>query len=161
VNRQPPAWERIVTRRCSYSVGEKGGRALPRYRAWLACFAVIAGLTSASVALSKEGVTTTTCGRDRCRTVTNGISGIATLPGRVPAPRFGRFYTISLRTEINGRPAGWKIVYEAKRQIVRAVDARARSFMGTRWARLTRDVRPHYAKAVRGLAPMRSAPLAR
>jgi hypothetical protein len=119
---------------------------------------VVAALASAGVALSKGGVTTTTCGRDRCRTATNVIAGIATLPGRVSAPRSGRFYTISLRTELNGRPYGWKVVYEAKRQIVRAVDARARAFMGTRWARLTRDVQPHYSKAVRGLAPMRSAP---
>jgi len=131
---------------------------LPLHRALIVCFVVVVALTSASAALSKGEVTTTTCGRDRCRTVTNGIAGIATLPGRVSAPRSGRFYTVSLRTEINGRPAGWKIVYEAKRQIVRAVDARARSFMGTRWARLARDVRPHYSKAIRGLAPMRSAP---
>ena len=136
----------------------KGSRALLRHRAWIVCLVVVAAFTYASVALSKEGVTTTTCGRDRCRTVTNGISGIATLPGRVSAPRYGRFYTVSLRTEINGRPEGWKIVYEAKRQIVRALDARARSFMGTRWARLTRDVRPHYSEAIRGLTPMRSAP---
>lgn len=133
---------------------------MPGHRAWIVCFVVVAALTSVAVALSKGGVTTPTCGRDRCRTVTNGIAGIATLPGRVPVPRSGRFYTISLRTEINGRPTGWKIVYEARRQIVRAVDGRARSFMGTRWARLTRDVRPHYSKAIRGLAPMRSAPRA-
>jgi len=131
---------------------------LRRHRAFVVCIAVIAAFTCAGVALSKEGVTTTTCGRDRCRTVTNGISGIATLGGRVPAPRRGSFYTISLRTEINGRPDGWTVVYEAKRQIVRALDAGARSFMGTRWARLARDVRPHYSKAIRGLAPMRSAP---
>jgi hypothetical protein len=117
----------------------------------------MAALTLVGVAASKGGITTTTCGRDRCRTVTNAISGIGTLPGRVSAPRSGRFFTISLRMETNGRPAGWKVVYEAKRQI-RALDGRARSFMGTRWARLTRDVRPHYAEAVRGLAPMRSAP---
>lgn len=131
---------------------------MPRHRARIVCFVVVAALASVGVALSKGGVTTTTCGRDRCRTVTNGISGIAVLPGRVSAPRSGCFYTVSLRTEINGRPAGWKIVYEADRQIVRAVDRRARSFMGTSWARLTRDVRPHYSKAIRGLAPMRSAP---
>jgi hypothetical protein len=117
----------------------------------------MAALTLVGAAASKGGITTTTCGRDRCRTVTNGISGIGTLPGRVSAPRSGRFFTISLRMETNGRPAV-EVVYEAKRQIVRALDARARSFMGTRWARLTRDVRPHYAKSVRGLAPMRSAP---
>jgi hypothetical protein len=145
-----------VTRRCIDSVVDKEA-GLPRFRAWTVCFAAVAALPSAGVAVSK-GVTTTTCGRDRCRTVTDGISGIAILTGRVSAPRLGRFYTVSLRTELNGRPAGWKIVYEARRQIVRAVDARARSFMGTRWARLTRDVRPHYSKAIRGLAPMRSAP---
>jgi hypothetical protein len=131
---------------------------LSGHRTWIVCLVVVAALTSAGVALSKGGITTTTCGRDRCRTVMNGISGIAVLPGRVPAPRSGRYYTVSLRTEINGRPDGWKIVYEARRQIVRAVDRRARSFMGTRWARLTREVRPHFAKAIRGLAPMRSAP---
>jgi hypothetical protein len=92
----------------------KGGRALLRHRAWIVSAVVVAALTYAGVALSKEGVTTTTCGRDRCRTVTNGISGIAALPGRVSAPRNGRFYTVSLRTEINGRPEGWKIDYEAK-----------------------------------------------
>jgi hypothetical protein len=131
---------------------------LPGHRAWIVCVVVVAALASAGAPLSKGGVTATTCGRDRCRTVANGISGIAVLPGRVSAPRSGRFYTVLLRTDINGRPAGWRIVYEAKRQIVRAVDGRARSFMGTRWARLTRDVRPHYSKAIRGLAPMRSAP---
>ena len=129
-----------------------------RHRAWIACLVVVAAFTYASVALSKEGITTTTCGRDRCRTVTNGISGIAILAGGVSAPRHGRFYTVSLRAKINGRPDGWTIVYEARRQIVRALDAGARSFMGTRWARLARDVRPHYSKAIRGLAPMRSAP---
>ena len=127
-------------------------------RGWAVCVVVIAALASASVAMSKGVGTTTTCGRDRCRTITNAITGIATLPGRVSAPRGGRFYTVSLRIRVNGRPGGWKLVYEAKRQIVRAIDAHARSFMGSRWARLTRDVRPHYAKAVRGLAPMRSAP---
>jgi hypothetical protein len=131
---------------------------LLRHRGWIVCFVVIAALASAGVAVSKGGVTATTCGRDRCRTVTNGIAGIATLPGRVQAPRSGRFFTVSLRIETDGKPIGWKVVYEAKRQIVRAVDGRARSFMGTRWARLTRDVRRHYAKAVRGLAPKRSAP---
>jgi len=113
---------------------------------------------SADVALAKGGVTTTTCGKDRCRTVTNGIAGIAVLAGRVSAPRSGSFYTISLREELNGRPVGWTILYEAKRQIVRGVDARAISFLGTGWAKLTRDVRPHYASAIRGLAPLASEP---
>jgi hypothetical protein len=155
-NAPTTSWELITTRWCIQVVEQEGS--LPRHLAWIVCVVVIAALTSAGVAVSKGGFTTTTCGRDRCRTVTNGISGIGTLPGRVSAPRSGRFFTISLRMETNGRPAGWKVVYEAKRQIVRALDWRARSFMGTRWARLTRDVRPHYAKAVRGLAPLRSAP---
>jgi hypothetical protein len=113
---------------------------------------VVLGLLLAGVALSKE-VHVTTCGADRCRTVTNGITGIGTQPGSVSTPRTGRFYTI----EIEG-PYGWKVVYEAGRRVVRAADLRARLFMGLRWARLTQDVRPHYARAVRGLAPLRSAP---
>ena len=100
-----------------------------------------------------KDVVSTTCGENRCRTATNGVAGIATLPGHVPAPRRGRFYTVELP---GGH--GWKVVYEARREIVRAADLRARSFLGRRWARLTDDVRPHFARAVRGLAPMRSAP---
>jgi hypothetical protein len=142
-----------------YSWCRKGGRALLRHRGWIVCFVVIAALASAGVAVSKGGVTATTCGRDRCRTVTNGIAGIATLPGRVQAPRSGRFFTVSLRIETDGKPIGLegRLRSEAPDR-PRSRRARARSFMGTRWARLTRDVRRHYAKAVRGLAPKRSAP---
>jgi hypothetical protein len=131
---------------------------LPRVRAVIVCLAAVAALMSADVALAKGGVQTTTCGEDRCRTVTNGIAGIGVLAGRVSAPRSGSFYTISLREVLNGRPVGWTILYEAKRQIVRGGDASAISFLGTGWARLTRDVRPHYARAIRGLTPMLSEP---
>ncbi|HUH22412.1 MAG TPA: hypothetical protein VLZ09_11110, partial [Gaiellaceae bacterium] len=94
------------------------------HRAWIVFVVVMAALTLVGVAASKGGITTTTCGRDRCRTVTNAISGIGTLPGRVSAPRSGRFFTISLRMETNGRPAGWKVVYEAKAPDPRAGWAR-------------------------------------
>lgn len=123
----------------------------------LVLLVALAALTLPAAALSKE-VVSTTCGRDRCRTTTDGISGIATQPGRVSAPRSGRFYTVSLRMEIDGKSTGWKVVYEARRRIVLAADARARAFLGTRWARLAPDVRPAYARAVRGLAPMREPP---
>ena len=131
---------------------------MPCPPASVVCLAVVAALMSADVALAKGGVTTTTCGEGQCRTVTDGIAGIAVLAGRVSAPRSGSFYTISLREELNGSPVGWTILYEAKRQIVRGVDARAISFLGTGWAKLTRDVRPHYASAIRGLAPLPSQP---
>lgn len=122
------------------------------HRALTVCLIAVFALGFASVAASKE-VRTTTCGKNHCRTVTNGISGIATLPGRIPAPRTGDFYTVELRGSY-----GWKVVYEARRQIVQAADLRGSSFLGPHWARLTSDVRPHFAKAVRGLEPMRSAP---
>ena len=134
------------------------GRKLPRLPALVVCLAAVAALMCPDGALAKGGVTTTTCGKDRCRTVTDGIVGIAVLAGRVSAPRSGSFYVISLRAELNGGPVGWTILYEAKRQIVRGVDARAVSFLGTGWAKLTRDVRPHYASAIRGLAPLPSEP---
>jgi hypothetical protein len=102
---------------------------------------------------SAKGVSTTTCGESRCRTTTDGIVGIAVLPGSVATPRVGRFYTVELRG-----PHGWKVVYEARRGVVRAADVRSRSFLGRRWARLMRDVRPHFADAVRGLAPMTTPP---
>ena len=141
----------------SESVLLKGCK-LPRLPALVACLAAVAALMSPNGALAKGGVTTTTCGKDRCRTVTDGIVGIAVLAGRVFAPRSGSFYVISLRGELDGGPAGWTILYEAKRQIVRGVDARAVSFLGTGWAKLTRDVRPHYAGAIRRLAPLPSEP---
>jgi hypothetical protein len=110
-------------------------------------------LTLVESATAKE-IRTTACGRNECRTTINGISGVATLPGRIATPRAGRFYTVALR--VNG--GGWKIVYEERRQIVRAADLRARSFLGQGWARLTSDLRPRYRDAVRGLEPMRVAP---
>lgn len=113
----------------------------------------ILALTFVAAAGSKD-IRTTTCGRNQCRTVTNGISGVATLPRRVEVPRAGRFYTVELRLG----PSGWKLVYEDRRQLVRACDSRARSFLGRRWARLTEEMRPHYADAVHGLAPKRVAP---
>jgi hypothetical protein len=126
---------------------------LTRFRAWSGGLIAILALISVEGAMSKE-IRSTTCGRNDCRTVTNAISGVATLPGRVPAPHAGRFYTVSLHLG----SSGWKVVYEERRQIVRAADSRARSFLGREWARLTAELRPHYANAVRGLAPMRAAP---
>src|SRR5262249_24055910 len=124
-----------------------------RCRAWMGGLIAIATLTFVGAATAKE-IRTTTCGRSECRTVTNGISGIATLPGRVAAPRTGRFYTISLDVPLHG----WKVVYKDRWKIVRAADSRARSFLRRGWARLTPDMRGHYAMAVRGLAPMRTPP---
>jgi hypothetical protein len=109
----------------------------------------ILALTFVAAAGSKD-LRTTTCGRNQCRTVTNGISGVATLPGPVEVPRAGRFYTIELRVP----SSGWKVLYEDRRHLVRACDSRARSFLGSRWVRLTGEMRPQYANAVRGLAPM-------
>jgi hypothetical protein len=120
---------------------------------WIAALIAIGALTFVGAASPKEG-RTTVCGRSECRTVTNGISGVATLPARLPAPREGRFYTVAVQLG----SSGWKVVYEQRREIVRAADSRARPFLGRGWARLTADLRPHYAKAVRGLAPMRAAP---
>jgi hypothetical protein len=108
------------------------------------------------VALAKAS--TKACGSDRCRTTQHALN-VATVPGAVPAPRSGRFYTISLRVGSGGD--GWTIVYEADRRLVRASDAGARSFLGSRWARLARWLWPEYATAVRGLRPMLKAPARR
>jgi hypothetical protein len=94
------------------------------------------------------------CGRSERRTVTNGIPGVAMLPGQVAAPRTGRFYVVMLQVRSSGR----KVVYEERRQIVRAADSRAHAFLGPGWARLTDDLRPRYAEAVRAPPPMRVAP---
>jgi hypothetical protein len=126
---------------------------MSRYRLLIGSLIAIAALAPADTASSKE-IRTTTCGRNQCRTVTTGISGIATLPGRVAPPRSGRFYTVSLHLE----SGGWKVVFERRRQIVRAVDVRARSFLGRGWLRLTAEVRPEFTRAVRGLEPMLAAP---
>src|SRR5262245_17930247 len=112
---------------------------MTRRRAWIGGLIAISTLTFVDAATAKE-IRTTTCGRNQCRTVTNGISGIATLPGRVAAPRAGRFYTISLDAALHG----WKVVYEDRQKLVRAADSRARSFLGRGWARLTPDMPRNY-----------------
>jgi hypothetical protein len=118
-------------------------------RAALTCLALAIAL--AGPASAKE-IESTVCGATSCRTVTNGIAGIGTRSGPVPVPRSGRFFTV----EMHGQ-RGWKVVFEARRGIVRALDVRTRSLLGRAWLRLTVDVRPHFVRAVRGLAPMRSA----
>jgi hypothetical protein len=135
-------------------VPDDGGLCLTARGVPLALLALALGLALAlaSGAEAKE-IDSTTCGATRCRTATNLIVGIGSLPGKVAAPRSGRFYTI----DIVG-PYGWKVVYEARRRLVRAADFRARSFMGRGWSRLARELRPQYAAAVKGLAPMRAAP---
>lgn len=125
-------------------------------KASTACAVVLVALGSCGVAFAK-GVSTTVCGSDRCRTV-NGPLEVATVPGPVAAPRSGRYYTISMRVDAKGRDLGWKVLYEAKRQIIRAADVRARAFLGWRWVRLVRELRAPYANAIRGLAPMRAPP---
>ena len=115
--------------------------------------ATLAAAVALAGGASAKEVVSTACGESRCRTVTNGVSGIATLPGAVASPRDGRFYTV----KVHGHH-GWKVAYEDRRGLVRAADLRSCSFLGRRWSRLTGDVRPHFASAVRGLAPMRSAP---
>jgi hypothetical protein len=112
--------------------------------------------TFTGVAFAKAS--TKACGSDRCRTIQHALD-VATVPGAVPAPRSGRYYTISLRVGSGGD--GWTIVYEADRRLVRASDAGARSFLGSRWARLARRLWPEYATAVRGLRPMLKAPASR
>jgi hypothetical protein len=71
----------------------------------------------------------------------------------VPAPRTGHFYTIALRIRGHGGRPEWKVVYDARRGIVRAADAGARAFLRGGWWRLAADVRPHFARAVQGLEP--------
>ena len=116
-------------------------------------------LAGADAAWSKPTVSTT-CGGERCRTVTDGVSGIAVLPGRVAPPTDGRFYTIAFQLSVNGDSTEGTVIYEAKRQIVRAADKHARATLGDRWTRLAPDVRPAYASAVKGLAPMQAMPTA-
>lgn len=125
---------------------------------WIALLAGIAVLVAAEVAASKE-IVATVCGRDRCRTVEGGISGIAVRPTRVRAPRGGRFYTIAVRVRVDGRSRGWKVVYEARRQIVLATNERTRSLLGSRWRLLAPGVRASYSRSVRGLVPMSVPPL--
>jgi hypothetical protein len=120
------------------------------------CAVVIVALANCTAAFAK-GAETTICGRDQCRTVSRALA-LATLPGRVLPPPSGRYYTISMRVDTEGGNAGWKVVYEANRQLIRGADAGARAFLGRRWVRLARDLRRPYANAVRGLAPLRTPP---
>lgn len=112
--------------------------------------------TFTGVALAKAS--TKVCGSDRCRTVQRALDA-ATVRGAVSAPRSGRYYTISLH--VGSARDGWTLVYEADRHVVRASDAGARSFLGSRWARLAPRLWSDYATAVRGVRPMRSAPASR
>jgi hypothetical protein len=118
----------------------------------MALVVLVATLVVAASAQAKE-VTSVTCGIDRCR-LERGISGIATLPGVVAAPARGRFSTVA----VGQGDRRFTVAYESSRQLVRALDAHARSFLGRGWLQLTVDVRPHYRRAVRGLAPLRTAP---
>jgi hypothetical protein len=117
----------------------------------------VSGLALPGVAAAKE-LSVTVCGAQRCRTTANTISGIATVAPAVPAPRTGRFYTIALRTGPAGGRPEWRVAYDARRGIVRALDPGSRSFLRRGWWRLAADVRPHFARAVRGLEPMRRPP---
>lgn len=118
---------------------------------------VVAALVAPGPAASKE-IVTTVCGRDRCRTVVGGVSGIAVLPTRVQAPRRGRYYTVALRITANGTVTRWSFVFEAGRHLVRATNEATRSFLGSRWRLLAADVRRAYALAVRDLEPMPTPP---
>lgn len=117
----------------------------------------LAALVAPGQAASKE-IVTTACGRDRCRTVVGGVSGVAVLPARVRAPRCGRYYTLAVRVEADGRVMRWRIVYEARRHLVRAGNDATRSFLGSRWRVLEPGVRRAYSLAVEGLAPMPAPP---
>lgn len=118
-----------------------GGDRLRR-STWIVLLVTLVALASADVASSKE-IVTTACGRDRCRTVSNGVSGIALLPTRVRAPSHGRFYTVAVRITANGESKGWKVVYEARRQIVLAANESTRSLLGSRWCGSHQAFAPH------------------
>lgn len=117
----------------------------------------VVALVMPDAAASKE-IVTTACGRERCRTVVGGVSGIAVLPARVQAPSRGRFYTVRVRITADGKTVRWRLVYEARRQLVRAGNDATRSFLGSRWRLLAPDVRRAYSLAVRGLEPMSTPP---
>ena len=125
-------------------------------RAPILILAAVSALIFAGSAAAKE-VHVTACGDDRCRTTTNALSGIATLPGPVAAPRTGRFYTVALRLR-RGGPVEWKVVFELRRGLVSAASPGARAFLGRSWLRLSPEVQPHFAAAVRGLEPLRRPP---
>jgi hypothetical protein len=117
----------------------------------------IAASAAVEVAPAKD-VTSTVCGRDRCRTTAGDITELATLGGRVQAPTRGRFYTVTVAVKGGRAAGGWKVVYDAARQIVVAANASTRMFLGSSWVRLAPHLRPTYAAAVRGLTPMRAPP---
>lgn len=58
-----------------------------------------------------------------------------------------------MRVDAKGGDLVWKVLYEAKSQIIRAADVHARAFLGC-WVRLVRELRAPYASAIQGLAPM-------
>jgi hypothetical protein len=62
-----------------------------------------------------------------------------------------------MRVDAKGGDLVWKVLYEAKSQIIRAADVHARAFLGC-WVRLVRELRAPYASAIQGLAPMGSPP---
>lgn len=53
---------------------------MKRYRALIAGLIAISALVVVDAAISKE-IRTTTCGRNQCRTVTNGIAGVRNAAG--------------------------------------------------------------------------------
>lgn len=118
---------------------------------------IVAALVTPDLAASKE-IVTTACGRDRCRTVVGGVSGIAVVPARLQAPSRGRFYTVAIRITVDGRTRRWRLVYEAKRHLVRAGNGSTRSFLGDRWRVLAPDVRRAFSLSVRSLEPMPAPP---
>ena len=115
----------------------------------LSLVALIAPATSTAKELR-----TTVCGSDGCRVTASPLAGVSTT-GRAAAPRSGRFFT--LRLEFPRATAGFALVYERRRHLVRAKDAAARAFLGTGWHVLERSLRPHYDAAVRGV-PARTRP---
>lgn len=123
----------------------------------LVLLVALAALVAPGPAAAKE-IVTTACGRDRCRTVVGGVSGVAVLPIRSRASSRGRYYTVSVRIDADGIVTRWMLVYEARRHLVRAGNAATRSFLGSRWRVLAPDVRRAYSLAVTGLEPMAAPP---
>ena len=118
-----------------------------RSRSLLLVLGAVVVLAVPITAVAKD-LRTVVCGRDGCRVSATPLAGVATT-GRAPAPPTGRFFTLRLSFPPGAR-SGYVLIYERKRQLVRAGDANARSFLGRGWHLLAADVRPHYASAVRG-----------